>query len=64
MRRAQTYNVRTLSTPENDRAVQGMDQIQELTALAALRKDTTDRSAVKATPLINISSSSGGGGSQ
>jgi hypothetical protein len=60
MQRAQTYNVRA----GDDTAVLGMDQIQEMHALAALRNDVSDRTAVKPQPLVSISnnSSSGGGG--
>jgi hypothetical protein len=62
MQHAQIYNPRA----GDDTAVLGMDPIQELGALAAMRKDTADRTAVKPAPLINISqqTGSGGGGSQ
>jgi hypothetical protein len=62
MQHAQTYNPRA----GDDSAVLGMDPIQQLAALAAMRKDVPDRTAVKAAPLINISqqSGSGGGGGQ
>ena len=63
MQRAQTYNVRT----GDDTAVIGMDQIQQMRALAAMRSDVADRTAIRPAPLISISqstSSGGGGGSQ
>ncbi len=64
MQRAQTYNVRA----GDDSPVLGIDQIQQMRALDAMRKDVADRSAVKPAPLVSISNSSSsgssGGGSQ
>lgn len=57
MQRAQTYNVRA----GDDTPVLGMDQIEQMKALAAMRADVPDRSAVKPTPLVSISQSNGGG---
>lgn len=56
--RAQTYNVRA----GDDTPVLGMDQIQQMRAMATMRADVADRTAVKPAPLISISQSSGGGG--
>jgi hypothetical protein len=63
MQRAQTYDPRA----GGDSPVLGMDSVQEMIALSAMRKDVGDRTAIKPAPLINISqstSSGGGGGSQ
>jgi hypothetical protein len=58
MQRAQIFDARA----GGDTPVLGMDQIQEMIALRAMRNDVTDRTAIKPAPLINISQSSGGGG--
>ena len=58
VQRAQTYDTRA----GGDSPVLGMDSVSEMLALGAMRRDVTDRSAVKAAPLINISQTSGGGG--
>jgi hypothetical protein len=58
MQRAQTYNVRA----GDDTPVLGMDEIQQMRALAAMRNDVSDRSAIRSAPLINISQSTGSGG--
>jgi hypothetical protein len=58
MQRAQTYNVRA----GDDSPILGMDQVQQMRALDSLRKDVSDRTAIKPAPLISISQQSGGGG--
>jgi hypothetical protein len=58
MQGAQTYNVRA----GDDSPVLGMDPVQEMRGLAAMRNDVADRSAIKSQPFINISQNTGGGG--
>ena len=58
MQHLQTYDPRA----GGDSAVLGMDPVQEMIALGDMRKDVSDRTAIKPAPLISISQSSGGGG--
>jgi hypothetical protein len=60
MQRAQTYDPRA----GGDSPVLGMDSVQEMIALGAMRRDVSDRTAIKPAPLISISQSTSGGGSQ
>jgi hypothetical protein len=56
--RSQTYDVRA----GDDSAVLGMDPVQQMRALAVMRKDVADRTEIKPAPLINISQQTSGGG--
>jgi hypothetical protein len=58
MEGAETYNVRA----GDDSPVLGMDPVQEMRGLAAMRNDVADRSAIKSQPFINISQNTSGGG--
>jgi hypothetical protein len=62
MLREQTYNPATRGAAPGDKAVEGIDPELADAALEAMRKDTSDRTAVKPTPLISITQQSGGGG--
>ncbi len=62
--REQTYDVSTRNTGQKERSIEGTDPDMANAALEAMRKDTADRTAVKAAPVIQITQQGGGGGGQ